>query len=94
MTNREQFISELKGKLNVTEAEAKRISDTVIDTIIDCTIKYGEVSFPQRVKFELAERKERTQTNPYTKEKITVPKKSVIKLKALKNVKSRLSTLN
>lgn len=93
MSNRDLFISEVAKKLQMSTANAKMVSDTVIDTIIDCTIKNGDVTFPQKLKFELSERKERTQTNPYTKEKITVPKKKVIKLKALKSTKETLNTL-
>ena len=96
MTNRDLFISGLQDSLSktlempVNKALTKKIANDVVEQIIAYTLAFGEVSFPQRLKFVLSERKERTQINPRTKEKITVPHKYVLKVKPLKAIKELL----
>lgn len=91
MSNRDLFISEVAKNLNVTTPKAKEISETVIDTIIDCVAKNGEVSFPQKLKFEISERKARTCKNPRTGEDIEVPASRTIHLTVRPLVKEKLN---
>lgn len=91
MTNREAFISEVADRLKMSTANAKQVSDTVIDTLIDCVKKNGKVNFPQKLTFELADRKARVCKNPRTGEEVNVPASKTIRLTLRPAVKEKLN---
>lgn len=91
MSARTEFIQAVKENLKLTKCEAERISDTVIDTLIECVIKNGEVPFPKKFKVKLVKRKPRIQKNIVTGESYSVPEKKTFKITLRKELHERLN---
>ncbi len=74
-------------KTGTSQAEAKKVIDTLFDTILDVTDKGESVSIHGMGKFTVSHRSARSGVNPKTREPIHVPAKKVLVFRASPAIK-------
>ena len=70
---KEELVSEIAKKANVTKKRAEIMLNTVIEAIHKTLKEHGEIEVDQLGIFKVFERKVRTGFNPQTKAIITIP---------------------
>lgn len=89
--NKVQLANIISGKCRVTKAEAEKILDIVVDTIIKTLKKGGDVTLAGFGTFSARKRKGRVGVHPRdVKKAIDIPPVNVAKFKAGKRLKDVL----
>jgi DNA-binding protein HU-beta len=85
--NKNGLVEVVHGELGGTKAQAERVVDLVMDTIVNTLKKGDEVSIAGLGIFSVKMRASRTARNPKTGEPIQVPAMKVPKFRAAKALK-------
>jgi DNA-binding protein HU-beta len=85
--NKAAIVEAVNSELNTTKAQAERVVDLIIDSIIDSLKKGEEVSIAGLGIFSVKDRAARTARNPRTGEVVQVPATRVPKFRAAKALK-------
>ena len=93
MTNK-AFIQSLANRLDIDEAEAIRITQQFIGTIMQNVQGGSVVSIQGFGNFEMKTKAERKMYNPATKSFSIIPSKSVLGFKMSATLKSRINDKN
>ena len=80
--NKAELINAIAEKANLTKADAKAALDATLAAISDAVANNDKVALIGFGTFAVVEKGARTGINPATKEKIVIPAKKVVKLKA------------
>ena len=79
------LVEKVAEKSGVTQAEAGRIVDAVLESIKEVVIESDELALRGFGTFKKVHRKERAGVNPATKEKIIIEAKDVVRFKTASN---------
>lgn len=79
---KQEFITQVKEKTDLTSADAERAVNAVLDTISDTLKRGGEVSFTGFGKFSVSHRSARQGVNPQTGATIQIAASKVPKFSA------------
>lgn len=82
-----EFIAKVAESADTSKAEAERVVNAVLDTIVAALAKNDSVQFVGFGTFEVRERKARTGINPKTKKQISIPAKKAVAFKVGKKLK-------
>jgi DNA-binding protein HU-beta len=85
--NKSAIVDAVHEKLGTSKADAERVVDTVINSIIDTMKEGNEVSISGLGIFSVKDRAARTARNPRTGEPVEVPAMKVPKFRAAKALK-------
>lgn len=85
--NKSEFIKSLAEKTEMTQKDAARALDAMVDTIKETLAKGDKVQIIGFGSFEVRDRKERKVISPATKEEIVVPATKVPAFKPGKSLK-------
>jgi len=85
--NKAEFVKLMAEKGEMTQKDAAKALETVIESIKDVLAQGDKVQIIGFGSFEVRERKERTVASPGSKEKIVVPATKVPVFKAGKSLK-------
>lgn len=91
MLTKSELIKKLAEENELSQAQAGRVLDSLLDTIVAEVVKGEEVRLPGFAKFERVERAARTARNPQTGETVEVPAKQAVKITPLKAFKDAVS---
>lgn len=80
--NKQELIEAVATKNNVTNIEAKKQLNAVLDAISEGTRKHGKVALVGFGSFSVVNRAARTGRNPQTGAELQIPAKDVVKFKA------------
>ena len=86
--NKTEAIFELADKLGTTKTEATNTLETVLNLIVDATIKDSEFNISGWGKFEKVNKPARKGRNPKTGEELDIAATSVVKFKVGSKFKS------
>ena len=87
---KKEFAVKLAVKGNLKKAEAYRMMDLFIETLIDCFKEDTIVKFQEFGRFELKTVKEYVGRNPKTKQEHTIPEHKKVKFYASEKLKNRI----
>lgn len=79
---KQEFITQVKEKTDLTSADAERAVNAVLDTISDTLKRGGEVAFTGFGKFSVSHRSARQGVNPQTGATIQIAASKVPKFSA------------
>lgn len=79
---KQEFISQVRERAELSNSEATRAVDAVLDTISDTLRRGGEVSFTGFGKFSVSQRSARQGVNPQTGQKIQIAATTVPRFSA------------
>ncbi|MBI2691359.1 MAG: HU family DNA-binding protein [Solirubrobacterales bacterium] len=79
---KQEFITQVKEKTDLTSADAAKAVDAVLDTISETLKRGGEVAFTGFGKFSVSDRSARQGVNPQTGETIQIKASKVPKFSA------------
>ncbi|MBK5230421.1 MAG: HU family DNA-binding protein [Thermoleophilia bacterium] len=79
---KQEFISQVRERAGINNADATRAVDAVLDTISDTLKRGGEVAFTGFGKFSVSERSARQGVNPQTGERIQIAASKVPRFSA------------
>jgi DNA-binding protein HU-beta len=80
---KQEFVKEVAGRAGMTERDAAKTVDAVLETITDTLKNGGEISFTGFGKFSTQQRAARTGVNPRNpSEKVQIPAARVPKFSA------------
>lgn len=79
---KQEFISQVRERAGINNADATRAVDAVLDTISDTLKRGGEVAFTGFGKFTVSERSARQGVNPQTGERIQIAASKVPRFSA------------
>jgi DNA-binding protein HU-beta len=79
---KQEFITQVKEKTDLSGADAAKAVDAVLDTISDTLKRGGEVAFTGFGKFSVSDRSARQGVNPQTGETIQIAASKVPKFSA------------
>jgi len=79
---KQEFISQVRERAELNNAEATRAVDAVLDTISDTLKRGGEVAFTGFGKFSVSQRSARQGVNPQTGQKIQIAATTVPRFSA------------
>ncbi len=86
-----EIIEEIASVTGLTKADSGRALDAVLTAITNGLKKEGKVAFVGFGTFAAKERAAREGINPLTKEKISIPAKTVVSFKAGSKLKDSLN---
>lgn len=86
-----EFIKAVAEKADVTQIEAKKLIEAVLETITQSLEQGEEVQFVGFGSFKLAERAARTGRNPNTGETMEIPASKFVTFKSGNLLKSRVN---
>lgn len=86
-----EFIKAVAEKADVTQVEAKKVIEAMLDTIGDTLERGEEVQFVGFGSFKLAERAARIGRNPQTGEEMEIPASKFVTFKSGNVLKSRVN---
>lgn len=86
-----EFIKAVAEKADVTQIEAKKLIEAVLETITQSLEQGEEVQFVGFGSFKLAERAARTGRNPQTGEEMQIPASKFVTFKSGNLLKSRVN---
>ena len=86
-----EFIKAVAEKADVTQVEAKKVIEAMLDTIAESLERGEEVQFVGFGSFKLAERAARTGRNPQTGEDIEIPASKFVTFKSGNLLKNRVN---
>ena len=89
--NKSELIKALAEKAEITQKDAAKALDAVVDTIQAALAKGDKVQIIGFGSFEVRDRKERTVISPATREEITVPATKVPAFKPGKSLKEAVA---
>ena len=79
---KQEFISQVRERAGINNADATRAVDAVLDTISDTLKRGGEVAFTGFGKFSVSDRSARQGVNPQTGERIQIAASQVPRFSA------------
>ncbi|MBI5310553.1 MAG: HU family DNA-binding protein [Actinobacteria bacterium] len=79
---KQEFISQVREKAGISNSDATRAVDAVLETISETLKRGGEVSFTGFGKFSVSERSARQGVNPQTGERIQIAASKVPRFSA------------
>lgn len=79
---KQEFISQVRERAGINNADATRAVDAVLDTISDTLRRGGEVAFTGFGKFSVSDRSARQGVNPQTGERIQIAASKVPRFSA------------
>jgi len=79
---KQEFIGQVRERAGISNADATRAVDAVLDTISDTLKRGGEVAFTGFGKFSVSDRSARQGVNPQTGEKIQIKASKVPRFSA------------
>lgn len=82
-----EFIAKVAESADTSKAEAERVVNAVLDTIVAALAKGDSVQFVGFGTFEVRKRQARTGINPKTKKPINIPAKKAVAFKVGKKLK-------
>lgn len=82
-----EFIAKVAENAETSKAEAERVVNAVLDTIVAALAKGDPVQFVGFGTFEVRTRQARTGINPKTKKPISIPAKKAVAFKVGKKLK-------
>jgi len=88
--NKSEFIKSLAEKAEMTQKDAAKALDAMVDTIKEALAKGDKVQIIGFGSFEVRDRKERKVISPATKEEIVVPATKVPAFKPGKSLKEAI----
>ena len=91
--NKNDFVSVLAERNNLTKREAEEMYDIVFGTLGELVAEGNEVSISGVGKVKIVERDARTARNPKTGNVVDVPAKKVPKFQFSKNIKEAVASL-
>lgn len=86
-----EFIKAVAEKADVTQIEAKKLIEAVLETITQSLEQGEEVQFVGFGSFKLAERAARTGRNPNTGEAMEIPASKFVTFKSGNILKTRIN---
>lgn len=89
MTKKE-MVRQIAAKLKVDQVLAKRVVQSVLDSILEALVRSGRVELRNFGVFEIKTRAARKARNPKTNQEVFVPARSVLCFQPGKNVASRI----
>lgn len=89
--NKSELVKALAEKAEITQKDAAKALDAVVDTIQDALAKGDKVQIIGFGSFEVRDRKERTVISPATRQEITVPATKVPAFKPGKSLKEAVA---
>lgn len=91
--NKNEFVTVLAERNNLTKREAEEMYDIVFGTLGEVVAEGNEVSISGVGKVKIVERDARTARNPKTGNVVDVPAKKVPKFQFSKNIKEAVAEL-
>lgn len=91
MTTKKELIKLIKIKANVTEKEAKKMHDVVMEALRDGILSNDGVSIEDVVKIKVVKRKERSIKVPGIETKVKVPERLGLKFEIEDFIKEGLN---
>ena len=85
--SKKALIEEIAKATGLSNKDSKHVVDLVFETITKGLKKHGKVAISGFGNFELKRREKRQGRNPATGAAITIPAKTVLKFRPLKNLK-------
>lgn len=79
---KQEFISQVRERAGLSNSDATRAVDAVLDTISDTLKRGGDVAFTGFGKFSVSERSARQGVNPQTGERIQIAASKVPRFSA------------
>lgn len=79
---KQEFISQVREKAGISNSDATRAVDAVLETISETLKRGGEVAFTGFGKFSVSERSARQGVNPQTGERIQIAASKVPRFSA------------
>lgn len=79
---KQEFISQVREKAGLSNSDATRAVDSVLETITETLKRGGEVNFTGFGKFSVSERSARQGVNPQTGERIQIAASKVPRFSA------------
>ena len=89
--NKQELVSAISAKANVTKKEADIVLTALLETIIEAVASKDKVTLVGFGSFESRERKEREGRNPKTGDKMVIPATWVPAFSAGKQFKERVA---
>ena len=86
-----EFIKAVAEKADITQVEAKKVIEAMLDTIAETLERGEEVQFVGFGSFKLAERAARTGRNPQTGENMEIPASKFVTFKSGNLLKNRVN---
>lgn len=80
-TNKAELIDSIASEADITEANAKKVLDALIDTTTNALRKGNRVALGGFGSFSISKRSARKGRNPQTGKEIKIPVKKVVKFK-------------
>lgn len=90
--NKNDLIAAVHAELDTTKAQAERVVQTILDSIIGSLQKGDDVSIAGFGSFQVRDRAARTARNPRTGEEVQVAATKVPKFKAAKALKDAVKS--
>lgn len=91
--NKNEFVTVLAERNNLTKREAEEMYDIVFGTLGELVAEGNEVNISGLGKVKIVERDARTARNPKTGNVVDVPAKKVPKFQFAKNIKEAVAGL-
>ena len=88
---KKNFINVVAEKAEVTQKEAARVADAMLETISEVLMDHDRIQFPGFGTFETRERKARQGRNPITGEVIDIPAGTAPCFKASQTLKNSVN---
>lgn len=85
--NKQQLISEMSAKAEMTKLDTEKVLKAFIDTVTETLAKGDRIQLVGFGSFEVVERASRTGRNPQDGSTIVIPESKAPKFKFAKNVK-------
>ena len=89
---KQEFISQVRERAELSSADAGRAVDAVLETIEDTLKRGGEVSFTGFGKFSVSHRSARQGVNPQTGERIQIAASKVPRFTAGSKLKQQVKS--
>lgn len=86
--NKSELVAEMSSKAGVTQVDAGKCVDALMEIVADEVSKGGEVSIPGYIKFSRKDTKERMGRNPRTGESRLIPAGTAVKIQAGSKLKA------
>lgn len=86
--NKSELVTEMATKAGVTQADAGKCVDAMMDIVASQVGKGGEVNIPGYIKFSRKDTKERMGRNPRTGEAQKIPAGTAVKIQAGSKLKA------
>lgn len=93
MASKNMFIMKMAKKGGITQAEATRMKNLFIETLLDCLIEDGKVKSMDFGKFELKTAKEKMGRNPKTGDIHMIPERKMVRFHASEGLAGRFKEM-